>query len=254
MPEPSLPIPPEPDNHSTPADWCARWGIKLLEEIPHPGLATAKDMAGAEKWPGRNHPRAGLWLWDHYGRPERVADPMFGAGALWLHVDVPVEDAEIERGGKDARTWRPPQPVDFVMFSPPFRQSHSSGQTEHQREIRERKGLHAMQEFGASPGNIGRMKGGYYQAMLDVYRQVRSYTASTGLMVVILRNYIRRGDERDEVGDHVKLMTLAGWYVLGAHPRVLRPTGYTQWKLARDPSTPWIKNEWAVVARPGGAA
>lgn len=91
-------------------------------------------------------------------------------------------------------------------------------------------------------------------AMGDIYTQIKSYTAPNGRMVVILRNRISKGVEVDEVGHHMQVMTLRGWVVMGAHPRQLRPTGYTQWKVAKDPKTPWIQTEWAVVARPGGAA
>lgn len=246
----------------TPFDWCDAWNVSLLEEIPHPGLATSKDWAGhqaeARRWPGRNHPRAGQWLRERYSRPDDYcADPMAGVGGLWIGVPKRrVEYCEIEKSPAtirqhDARTWRPFLDADLVMFSPPFLQNHSAGAGEHQQEIRNRKGLHSMQEFGASEGNLGRMKPAeFWPAMLDVYRQVRTYTTNSGVMVVILRNMIRQGHEVQHVGEHVRMMRAAGWNPYGAHPRTLRPTGYTQFKVARDPSTPWIKTEWAIVAEP----
>ena len=248
---------------STPAEWCASWGIPLLEEIPHPGLATAKDLAALDpslrRWPGRNHPRAGQWLRARYSSwNSTCADPMYGAGCLWIG-DPPrrVIGADIEiaspRSQGNARTWAPPcgSLVDLVLFSPPFLQNHSAGATEHQQEIREAKGLHTMQEFGVTVGNLGRLKApDFWLGMADVYRQVLTYTKAAGRMVVILRNYIRRGQEVDEIGDHLALMREASWEIEGAHPRALRPTGYQQWKVARDPSTPWIRTEWAIVAMP----
>lgn len=251
---------PEP---STPAEWCARWGVPLLDEIPHPGLATARDLANLapelRTWPGRNHPRAGQWLRAKYSLPTSTCvDPMYGAGCLWVGDPVrPVIGADIEaaspRSCGNARTWAPPDGslADLVMFSPPFLQNHSAGVTAHQRQIRDSKGLHSMQEFGATVGNLGRMKPvEFWLAMAEVYAQVLTYTKPIGRMVVILRNYIREGREVDEVGDHLALMRGACWEIEGVHPRALRPTGYQQWKVARDPRTPWIRTEFAVVAKP----
>lgn len=255
-------FPAAPD---TPDGWCERWAIPLLPEIPYPGLCTAKDLEGMvpdkKRWPGRNDPRAGAWLYARYGGGDfRCADPMYGVGQLWLKVPtrnlVAVElepslvDSWVQRA--DARTWQPINRQDLVMFSPPFLQNHSAGATAHQHEIRDRKGLHAMQAFGVSDGNLGSMRADeFWRAMLDVYCCVYEYTKISGHMVVILRNLIRQGLEVDIVGQHVSLMRNHGWSILGAHPRALRPTGYQQWKVARNASTPWIKTEWAVVAMPG---
>lgn len=245
---------------TTPAEWCDAWAIPLLEPIPHPGLATAKDMGGFESWPARNHPRAGLWLRTKYAFPlAACADPMFGVGALWPgwdHIDPIVSLAAVEIEGRDgvpqgdARTWSPGSPRDLVKFSPPFLQNHSSGEGEHQVEMRERKGLHAVQAFGGSPGNLGNMKRvDFWHAMGQIYAKVRTYTKPTGRMVVVLRNGIRSAREVDVIGEHLSLMRRAGWIIEGAHPRAVRPTVFQQMKVKRDPSTPWVKFEWAVVAR-----
>lgn len=249
----------------TPGDWCSLWDIALLDEIPHPGFATAKDIeklpAAERKWPGRNDPRAGLWLWRKYGGVgSACADPMIGVGQLWLHIPhaytlegCDLESRRPELAPKaDARYWQPRvRHKALVMFSPPYLQNHSAGATEHQQQIRDSKGLHAMQEFGGSPGNLGRMKPHeFWGAMLEVYRNVRTYTSTFGHMVVIVRNRVSKGREVNEIGEHIALMRAAGWRIEGAHPRALRPTGYTQWKVAADPSTPWVRYEWAVVATP----
>lgn len=231
--------------------------MKQLEDIPYPGLATAKDMKGLPRWPGRNHPHTGRWLWERYaGLYTESADPMYGAGALWWAAPcAPLQFADIEPRPDipccelaDARTWTPRRPVGFAMFSPPFLQNHSSGATEHQKQIREKKSLHAMQEFGAAPGNLGRMKPTmFWDAMDAVYRQVFTYAPR---LVVIVRNYIRSGFEVNVVDRHAQGIARAGYMVEGAHRRdLLRPTGYQQWKVARDPSTPWVRYEYALVAR-----
>jgi hypothetical protein len=244
----------------TPAGWCNLWGITLIGEIPVKGPATAADYAGVPEdlsdWPGRNHPRLGEWLHQEYGSTGcACADPMFGAGALWSRVGCTgLEVAELERlNRQDARTWRPTSKRELVMFSPPFLQNHDSGQSEHQRQLVEAKGLHAIQAFGSSVGNLGRMQPReFFIAMRQVYARVLSYTTSEGHMVVILRDMIRNGQSLDHVGRHIGQMRFARWGIVGAWFRDLeRPTGFQQMKLARDPETPWTRYEWAIVARKG---
>lgn len=228
-------------------------------EIPVPGPATAKDWKHAEvgttRYPGKNHPGLGAWLHKTFCPPNgKCADPMIGAGGLWLEVPLPNElygcdvneealmladqnawPCRADEG--NAETWRPPCEVDFVMFSPPYPQSHTSGATEHQKQIRESKNLHAMQGFKCEPPD-----------MLKVYKQVRSYCA--GPMCVIVRNRIVKGVENDWVGLQTELVRSAGWELVDLLWRdLVRPTGFQQWKLSRDPNTPWIKREWVIVAR-----
>ncbi|MFA6093992.1 MAG: hypothetical protein WC986_13720 [Elusimicrobiota bacterium] len=249
-----------------PAARCARWGVDLLEEIPVPGLATAVDWGGCAPgttdYPGRNHPGMGAWLWEKY-RPAvgtTAADPMIGVGGLWLQTDafvlgcdvcsdaVKLAEQNLEQYGfldvAPAETWRPDPPsspyrIPLAMFSPIYQQSHSSGASEHQQEIRREKRAAAVQQFEAR-----------FPDMRKVYANVGSWIAPGGVMIVILRNRIENGRERDEIADHVRMMRETGWVVAGAHPRDLeRPTLFQQWKVARDPETPWIRWEWAIVAR-----
>lgn len=227
-------------------------------EIPVKGPAHPTDWAetapGTTRYPGRNHPELGWWLVHEFCPPGGAcADPMIGAGGLWLDVpstlplcgcDVNAEAVRLARINAapallevaNAETWEPPGAVDFVMFSPPYPQSHTSGATAHQREIREKKNLHAMQEFKSSPPDL-----------LKVYRQVLTYCR--GKMCVIVRNSIRRGKETDWVQKQAELIEEAGWLDIQMWWRDLaRPSGYQQWKVARDPNTPWIKEEWVIVA------
>ncbi len=246
-----------------PHEWAKRWKVSLLEEIPIQGPATAKDWKGCApgttRYPGRNHPRVGAWLANRYRLLCCLqADPMIGAGGLWLRTyslpplgcDASTQAVELAHQNLNfkvlpdkwvtvarAETWTPDsRRVGLVMLSPPFAQNHSSEATAHQKEIRERKNLHAVQEFSSEMPD-----------MIRGYTQFRSYCK--GKMVVILRNRISKVQEVDEIGPQIDLMRMARWNVLGVHPRdLLRPTGYQQWKVAKDSSTPWIRWEWAVVA------
>jgi hypothetical protein len=103
----------------------------------------------------------------------------------------------------------------------------------------ERRGLHSMQAFSMRPPD-----------MLLVYSHIKAYLEPSGTMVVILRNRIQKGEEVDAVGNQIALMRFAGFELVGAHGRdLVRPTGYQQWKVAKDPTVPWVRWEWAVVAR-----
>lgn len=236
--------------------------IRLGAEIPVPGHATSKDWVGTTpgttRYPGRNHPRLGQWLVETFCPYRGVcADPMIGAGGLWLNADVKgqvqfiygcdVNPDAVWRAKRNvpcpssisvasAETWRPPHDADLVMFSPPYPQAHSAGKTAHQIEMRERQGLHAMQEF-AHP----------FPDLLKVYKQVREYCV--GRMLVIVRNRIVNGEENDWIYQQAELVREAGWDFIQMWWRHLeRPTGYQQWKLARDPNTPWIRHEWVIEA------
>lgn len=264
-------------------DWADLWACELFDSVPVPGLATAaawrNTVPGTTRAPGKNHPALGAWLVDQYCPVAGLcADPMFGSGGLWINSSPyrinSLEGCEIEENLSevglrnaqlrafnsvrvhcgDARYWSPSKPPDLVLFSPPFLQNHTSGATDKQKLIREKKALHTMQEFGSHPDNLGRKRPSeYWAGMGSVYRNVSSYIKRTGTALIVLRNRIRGGIEVDEIGKHIRAMREAGLSVLGVHPRDLqRPTGYQAWKLARDPRTPWIRYEWIVVARPAG--
>jgi hypothetical protein len=108
-----------------------------------------------------------------------------------------------------------------------------------------------MQEFGSHPGNLGRKKNNdFWNGMGQVYANVYRYVKRTGYVIVILRNRILQGRETDEIGRHLALLRSKGFAIVGVHARDLqRPTGYQAWKVAKDPNIPWIRYEWAVVAR-----
>lgn len=266
--------------------WTHRWKVPALEPVPYPGAATSADwkfcVEGTSKAAGKNHPKAGGWLAQKYlGENGTAADPMLGVGGLWLNAgeqvstlhgadcEAPLTQMAVEnlgRAGIDAvvwnesgRNWVPRNPetgkpvkVSLAMFSPPFRQNHSAGATEHQQEIIRVKNLHQVQAFGQSDDNFANLDEiAYWAAMWEVYARAAAYLAPGGHMVVILRNMIRNGAELDIVGRHLKVAaSMTGLEVLGAHPRDLeRPTGYQAWKVAKDATVRWVRIEWAIVLR-----
>jgi hypothetical protein len=276
----------EPDWLKVADGWVRRWQyrlggqkLELLEAIPHPGLAKPshwKDcVPGTTKIAGRNHPDVGAWLARKYGDPKKsAADPMVSVGGLWLKtkglikrlhandcefplVFLAQENLVLRRqidalfSGEDAVSWRPPGAVHLILTSPVFGQNHSSGATRQQKSIRKDKDIYAVQAFQAkAPGNLAHLAGPQYWAtMLRIYAQMRSYLSRAGTAVVLLRNHVRSGKEVDDVGNHLALMSIAGFRILGLHPRKLEPTMYNRWHFEKS-GRPYVGLEWAVCLEP----
>lgn len=252
----------------------------MLDPIPVRGKAHAGDWAGLPspakqlEGSGKNNPRAVNWLSKRYAPTGPIADPMLGVGGGWYRSGREVLGCEIEwtradlahrvlgRGASidvaSADVWVPSVPVKLALFSSPFRNSHSSGRTAHQIRIRQLKRIYAIQEFGCSRGNLALLANdlkAYFRLMGRIYRHIHDGYQGLELMVVILRNFYRDRTEVDDICRHIEAMRQAGFEVIGGHPRDLyKPTFFEQPKLNRDPTMPWTKIEWAIVAKKTGRA
>jgi tRNA1(Val) A37 N6-methylase TrmN6 len=208
---------------------------------------------------------------------------MIGVGGLWLRVDparlralygadcegalTTIADQNLRYFTRkldaghdwDARHWLPyakkKVKVDLVFFSPPFRQNHSCGKTASQQEIRDRNHLHSMQNFGNNQANLARLvktPARFWAAMVEVYGMAREMMKKDGTMVVILRNFVKNGQEVDDIFNHIMCMRLAGLDPVGAHPREVPTTKYIQMQWAYRKveleDRIWIDLETAVVA------
>jgi len=186
--------------------------------------------------------------------PEKIKT-LYGADIEQNCVDIARKNltghpAQIEVG--DAVAWVPETEVDLVLTSHPFAQSHSSGATEHSRGIREKKGFHNADGFGPNPANIAnfRREEDRWTAIYLSYRRIRESLRRDGVAVVILRNYIRNRQEQPEVEKHIGTMCMAGLRPVVGYPRdLVRPVSYNQWKVAADPTFPWVRLEWAICCR-----
>lgn len=259
-------------------------GFELLEPIPHPGLAKPhhwrNTWPGTTKTQGRNHPEVGFWLIERYCTPSQPAgDPMGGDGGLWIKVEssqgycapfsklhfnelelrrlalakgnlVKLRDLPVRLYRESAVRWEPKERLWGIITSPVFGKNHSNGKGEHQTQIRESKNANAMQEFIADhPENLALLPRPLYWArMLEIYTQMRTYLHRDGRAVVILKNHRKEGVEVDDVGDHMILMRMAGWKIVGAHPRELAATMFNQWRKNSD-GRPFVNLEWSVVLK-----
>lgn len=259
--------------------------LELLEPIPFPGLAKPhhwrNTWPGTTKTQGRNHPSAGAWLIRYYCENSKpAADPMGGDGGLWiaaassserlslpftkLHLnEIEIRRLALAKGNlvvlrkmpvalsrESAARWEPRERVWSIITSPVFGKNHSNGKGAHQTQIRESKNANAMQEFIADhPENLALLPRPLYWAkMLEIYTRMRSYIHRDGRAVVILKNHRKEGLEVDDVGDHMILMRMAGWRVVGVHPRELAATMFNQWKKKSD-GRPFVPLEMSVVLR-----
>jgi hypothetical protein len=156
----------------------------------------------------------------------------------------------------DVRTWSPPEwPLDLLVTSFVFRQSHDFGNTKYQKDLMEKKQLHTYKAFGQSPNNLVRHikpnimdNEEFYSEVRKACRQIITYAPKWCFFII--RNLIYHKKPLDEVGDHIISLQSAGFDITELIPRRLCPGGPTQWKLARDPNTQWTRTEWILRAVP----
>lgn len=247
-------------NHPTVGQW-------LLHRYGGPRIVAADPMVGA----------AGLWI-DGREFVERLyaneceskltrvsAKNLASAGYVTWEKRVHGL-ASYQVSNDDARTWRPDRwsidrksiknkkaakkvflPVDLIVTSPPFGKNHDAGNTGVNKDCVEDKNLHAAQAWGKDPRNIGNLKGWrLWEALLQIYGQMASYLKKGGTAVVILRNYIRDGKDVDDVGNHLVLMRMAGFKIVGVHPREVWATGHRA-KYVHTMGMPYTDLEFTVV-------
>lgn len=219
--------------------------------------------SGLQEFPGRNDSRYGAWMLSTLipgTSSPVVADPMCGGGQLWLlrGKDVSVVGCELKaervavaRAGGiqaecgEAESWTPPCVPDLVGFSPPYPNcDHSSGSTDHQKDLVASKGLQSMQAIEQVP------------CMWRVFAQIATY-ADKAPVAVICKNYVqgtkglgKKGQaEVDWVSELAASMAMAGLGEVTRYWRKVPPGPTEQWKLARDPSHRVVTREYVLVAR-----
>jgi DNA modification methylase len=125
--------------------------------------------------------------------------------------------------------------VDSIISSPPC--SHPSYITQTQAEGKTHKSdiapkIHAKSDgYSGSPENIGNMhKETYLEAMLNVYKECFSVLKENGLMILVTKNFTRKGEMVRLDLDTIKLCQTAGFAFKERKYRKLRSTSF------------WIRN------------
>ena len=97
--------------------------------------------------------------------------------------------------------------------------------------------------------NIGNLKSqSYLEAMLQVYQQCYKVLKPQGLMILVVKNFLRNQKEVDLRADTIKLCELSGFQLLEEHHRILPSQSF--WRVIyqkRYPLAPIIDREFVLV-------
>lgn len=245
---------------------------------PIAGPATTSEWSNFDRstmtYSGRNRPSLGRWIIESFAKADDIGfDCMAGCGSLWmkslsthfkkvyfsdwsfqsfnilnLNLERFVRCGEVESFVMDISKSRLDQfegdLPGFIMFSPPFRQNKSAGKGDRQREIVESKHMSIVESF---KGGQLTDKAGFFETMRMAYQNIYFSTTDDARMYIILRNYIRKNKEVDEIGEHLNALKIADWKVKQMFVRdLVRPTAFQAWKLKKDPFMCWTRNEYVL--------
>jgi len=120
-----------------------------------------------------------------------------------------LSDEAVQDGDEARISYR--QAINSIVTSPPFERtisSKSGGSVNPQ----EKRSLKLMREYSDDSNNIGNLKGEtYLEAMLQVYRECHEVLNSSGIMILITKNFIRNKQVIRLDLDTIKLCEAAGF-------------------------------------------
>ena len=156
--------------------------------------------------------------------------------------------------------------VDSIITSPPYEGSIIEGNenfegmrhlgtinkdniNKKRAELRKYQFEKGKTSYSPEAGNIGNLKSqSYLEAMLAVYLSCYTVLKPQGLLLLVVKNFIRDQKEVDLRGDTVKLCEQAGFTFKEEHHRIL--TSVSFWRIIyqqRYPSAPKINKEYVLV-------
>ena len=114
--------------------------------------------------------------------------------------------------------------IDSVIFSPPY--GHGSTHTKGQEQTKWRKenkyyvGHDKETHYSDNPDNVGNKKGkDYLSEMLIIYKECLKVLRPSGYMVLVLKNFVRKGEQIRLDLDTIKLVEAAGFTYVTRHYR-----------------------------------
>lgn len=126
--------------------------------------------------------------------------------------------------------------IDAVITSPPYEDNrepanrHFQYKGIHNKEGRQTRCKVRDQEDYVVTNNIGNLKSAsYLQAMLQVYSECYRVLKSSGLMVLVTKDFIRDRKRIDLAGDTIKLCEQAGFHFVERHYRKLSAMSF--WRV-----------------------
>lgn len=151
--------------------------------------------------------------------------------------------------------------VDAVITSPPYEGSISGQELGQSEKLIERQsgkdkwgkhlrlGESELHTYSGSGNNIGNLKGqSYLEAMKLVYSQCWKVLKPNGLLILVVKNFIRNKAEVDLKADTRKLCESAGFTFVEEHYRRLSSQSF--WRILyhqKYPGVPLIDKEYVLV-------
>ena len=132
--------------------------------------------------------------------------------------------------------------IDSVIFSPPYEQVVCN-QTNHSGLSKKKFGYMVPyskkpnKKMPASQINIGMQAGkDYFSEMLKVYQECHRVLKSGSLMILVVKNFRRKGEEINLMGETIQLCKIAGFKFFQTSVRVLN--GASFWQITHTRNTP----------------
>lgn len=149
-------------------------------------------------------------------------------------------------------------PIDTIIFSPPYEQVVCN--QDNNSELCRRKFGYMVpysdkprEKMQPSQINIGLQKGKTYLGeMLKVYQECYSVLKHGSLMILVVKNFRRKGEEADLMGDTIQLCRMAGFQFFQTCIRVLN--GVSFWQINNTRKTPHLMlniTEYILVFKKG---
>jgi len=118
-----------------------------------------------------------------------------------------------------------------------------------QSEEARKKIASSARGYSASGDNIGNLRAdSYLSAMFRVYQQCHKVLKPQGLMILVVKNFLRNQKEVDLRADTIKLCELSGFQLLEEHHRILPSQSF--WRVIyaqRFPNAPKIDREYILA-------
>ncbi len=142
--------------------------------------------------------------------------------------------------------------IDAVVTSPPYEACVSQGEGPGATTIKRKNARASSQpNYSEASNNIGNLKSSsYLEAMLQVYQNCYTVLRPGGLMILVVKNFLRDQKEVGLRGDTVQLCEQAGFSYLEEHHRILPSQSF--WRVIykkKYPSAPVIDREYVLVFR-----
>ena len=149
-----------------------------------------------------------------------------------------------------ARTKRPYHEVDSIITSPPYEdQIHKGTGQWSKKEDGYMTGVNIGKDYTADEGNVGNLKSeSYLEAMLQVYRSCFAVLRDGGLMILIIKPFIRDQKLVPLQEDTRQLCQQTGFVFVEEHHRILPSQSF--WRVIyakRFPNAPKIDREYILV-------